>query len=30
MANPRIVLKEDDVPGAKLFKEPGNCSCCRT
>ena len=26
MANARIVLNEDDVPGAKLFKEPSNCS----
>ena len=26
MANIRIVLNEDDVPSAKLFKEPCNCS----
>ena len=26
MANARIVLHEDDVPGAKLFEEPSNCS----
>ena len=26
MANARIVLNEDDVPGANLFKEPSNCS----
>ena len=26
MANARIVLNEDDVPGAKRFNEPSNCS----
>ena len=26
IANARIVLNEDDVPGAKLFKERSKCS----